>query len=101
MTKGAPRAGLAEAKQSKSLHTERTRGAHWASLVSELFESPVTDREVGFVIYWVLDQQIETDEGLRIDFGTPPPGVRVSSFRQYETVEFVDNFCGALPGRGS
>ena len=56
---------------------------------------------MGFVIYWVLDQQIETDEGLRIDFGTPPPGVRVSSFRQYETVEFVDNFCGALPGRGS
>ena len=88
-------------KQSKSLHTERTRGAHWASLVSELVESPVTDREVGFVIYGVLDQQIETGEGLRIDFGTPPPGVRVSSFRQYETVEFVDNFCGALPGRGS
>ena len=41
------------------------------------------------------DQEIETDEGLRIDFGTPlPPGVRVSSWRQYETVEFVDNFCG-------
>ena len=57
---------------------------------------------MGFVIYGVLDQQIETGEGLRIDFGTPlPPGVRVSSFRQYETVEFVDNFCGALPGRGS
>ena len=96
------RPALACRKQSKSLHIERTRGAHWASLVSELVESPVTDREVGFVIYWVLDQQIETDEGLRTDFGTPlPPGVRVSSFRQYETVEFVDNFCGALPGRGS
>ena len=52
-------------------------------------------RRVGFVVYGVLDQQIETGEGLRIDFGTPlPPGVRVSSWRQYETVEFVDNFCG-------
>ena len=25
------------------------------------------------------DQEIETGEGLRTDFGTPPPGVRVSS----------------------
>ena len=51
---------------------------------------------MSFVIYGVLDQQIETGEGLRTDFGTPlPPGVRVSSLRQYETVEFVDNFCGS------
>ena len=52
-------------------------------------------RRVGFVVYGVLDQQIETGEGLRIDFGTPlPPGVSVSSWRSYETVEFVDNFRG-------
>ena len=50
-------------------------------------------RRVGFVVYGVLDQQIEIGEGLRIDFGTPlPPGV--SSWRSYETVEFMDNFCG-------
>ena len=101
MTRGAPRAGPAGSK-ARACIQKGPGEQHWASLVSELVESPVTDREVGFVIYGVLDQQIETGEGLRIDFGTPlPPGVRVSSWRSYETVEFVDNFCGALPGRGS
>ena len=47
-------------------------------------------RRVSFRIYGVLDEEIETGEGLRIDFGTPPPGVSVDSLRSYRTVEFVD-----------
>ena len=47
-------------------------------------------RRVGFSVYGTLDEEIETGEGLRIDFGTLPPGVRVDSWRSYETVEFVD-----------
>ena len=47
-------------------------------------------RRVGFSVYGTLDEEIETGEGLRIEFGTLPPGVRVDSWRSYETVEFVD-----------
>ena len=47
-------------------------------------------RRVSFRIYGVLDEEIETGEGLRIEFGTLPPGVRVDSLRSYRTVEFVD-----------
>ena len=47
-------------------------------------------RRVGFRVYGTLDEEIETGEGLRIDFGTLPPGVRVDSRGSYETVEFVD-----------
>ena len=47
-------------------------------------------RRVGFRVYGTLDEEIETGEGLRIEFGTLPPGVRVDSWRSYETVEFVD-----------
>ena len=47
-------------------------------------------RRVGFRVYGTLDEEIESGEGLRIEFGTLPPGVRVDSWRSYETVEFVD-----------
>ena len=47
-------------------------------------------RRVGFRVYGTLDQEIESGEGLRIGFGTPPPGVRVDTRGSYETVEFVD-----------
>ena len=47
-------------------------------------------RRVGFRVYGTLDEEIETGEGLRIEFGTLPPGVRVDSRGSYETVEFVD-----------
>ena len=48
-------------------------------------------RRVGFRVYGTLDSEIESGEGLRIDFGTPPPGVRVDPRGAYETVEFVDS----------
>ena len=48
------------------------------------------ERQAGFVMRAVLDQQAETGEGLRIDFGPLPPGVRKGNWGPYETVEFVD-----------
>ena len=36
------------------------------------------------------DLMIETGEGLRIDFGPLPPGVRKGTWGPYETIEFVD-----------
>ena len=47
-------------------------------------------RRVGFRVYGTLDSEIESGEGLRIEFGAPPPGVRVDPRGSYETVEFVD-----------
>ncbi len=43
----------------------------------------------------IPDQTIETGEGLRIDFGALPPGVRKGTWGPYETIEFVDQ---VLPG---
>ena len=48
------------------------------------------ERQADFVMRAVLDQQAETGEGLRIDFGPLPPGVRKGNWGPYETVEFVD-----------
>ena len=47
-------------------------------------------KQSGFNMKAVLDEEIETGEGLRIDFGPMPPGVNVSSSRPYETIAFVD-----------
>ena len=47
-------------------------------------------KQSGFNMKAVLDEEIETGEGLRIDFGPMPPGVSVSSSRPYETIAFVD-----------
>ena len=48
------------------------------------------ERQADFIMRAVLDQQDETGEGLRIDFGPLPPGVRKGTWGPYETVEFVD-----------
>ena len=48
------------------------------------------ERQADFILRAVLDQQDETGEGLRIDFGPLPPGVRKGTWGPYETVEFVD-----------
>ena len=52
-------------------------------------------RRVGFRVYGTLDEEIESGEGLRIEFGTLPPGVRVDPRGAYETVEFVDTSTSA------
>ena len=49
-----------------------------------------SERQADFIMRAVLDQQAETGEGLRIDFGPLPPGVRKGTWGPYETVEFVD-----------
>ena len=49
-----------------------------------------SERQADFILRAVLDQEDETGEGLRIDFGPLPPGVRKGSWGPYETVEFVD-----------
>ena len=36
------------------------------------------------------DEEDETGEGLRLDFGPLPPGVRKGTWGPYETIEFVD-----------
>ena len=48
------------------------------------------ERQAGFILRAVLDQQDETGEGLRIDIGPLPPEVRKGNWGPYETVEFVD-----------
>ena len=48
------------------------------------------ERQADFILRAVLDQEDETGEGLRIDFGPLPPGVRKGTWGPYETVEFVD-----------
>ena len=48
------------------------------------------ERQADFILRAVLDQQDETGEGLRIDFGPLPPGVRKGTWGPYETIEFVD-----------
>ena len=48
------------------------------------------ERQADFILRAVLDQQDETGEGLRIDLGPLPPGVRKGTWGPYETVEFVD-----------
>ena len=48
------------------------------------------ERQADFILRAVLDQQDETGEGLRIDFGPLPAGVRKGTWGPYETVEFVD-----------
>ena len=48
------------------------------------------ERQADFIMRAVLDQEDETGEGLRIDFGPLPPGVRKGTWGPYETVEFVD-----------
>ena len=48
------------------------------------------ERQADFILRAVLDQQDETGEGLRLDFGPLPPGVRKGTWGPYETVEFVD-----------
>ena len=48
------------------------------------------ERQADFIMRAVLDQEDETGEGLRLDFGPLPPGVRKGTWGPYETVEFVD-----------
>ena len=48
------------------------------------------ERQADFILRAVLDQQDEPGEGLRIDFGPLPPGVRKGTWGPYETIEFVD-----------
>ena len=48
------------------------------------------ERQADFILRAVLDQQDEPGEGLRLDFGPLPPGVRKGSWGPYETIEFVD-----------
>ena len=43
----------------------------------------------------IPDGRRETGEGLRLDFGPLPPGVRAGTWGPYETIEFVDQ---VLPG---
>ena len=43
----------------------------------------------------IPDGRRETGEGLRLDFGRLPPGVRAGTWGPYETIEFVDQ---VLPG---
>ena len=43
------------------------------------------ERQADFIMRAVLDQQDETGEGLRIDFGPLPPGVRKGTWGPYET----------------
>ena len=45
------------------------------------------ETDAHFSMYAIPDQEEEVGEGLRIDFGTLPPGVRSGG---YETVEFVE-----------
>ena len=55
------------------------------------------DKKVaGFDIRAIPDQAREPGEGLRLDFGELPPGVRKGTWGPYETIEFVDE---ALPER--
>ena len=48
------------------------------------------ERQADFILRAVLDQQDEPGEGLRLDFGPLPPGVRKGTWGPYETIEFVD-----------
>ena len=45
------------------------------------------ETKTDFVMYAIPDQQQEVGEGLRIDFGTLPPGVRSLG---HETIEFIE-----------
>ena len=44
----------------------------------------------GFDVRALFDQEVETGEGLRIDFGPLPPGVTKDTWGPYETIAFVD-----------
>ena len=56
------------------------------------------EHEVPYEILAIQDQINETDEGLKIDFGTLPPGVSKSDWGPYETIAFVD---GLVPSRAT
>ena len=48
------------------------------------------ESQTGFSLRAIPDQTRETGEGLRLDFGTLPPGITKSDWGPYETIEFVD-----------
>ena len=56
------------------------------------------EHEASYEILAIQDQINETDEGLKIDFGTLPPGVSKSDWGPYETIAFVD---GLVPSRAT
>ena len=56
------------------------------------------EHEVPYEILAIQDQINETGEGLKIDFGTLPPGVSKSDWGPYETIAFVD---GLVPSRAT
>ena len=46
--------------------------------------------EAPYYVQAVPDEEDETGEGLRLDFGPLPPGVRKGIWGPYETIEFLD-----------
>ena len=50
----------------------------------------VGESVVGFDLRAIPDETKEIGEGLRLDFGTLPPGVTKGTWGPYETLEFVD-----------
>ena len=55
----------------------------------------------GFNMRLIPDQEDETDEGVRLDFGTLPPGVRKGTWGPYEIIEFVDEPSASISIVGS
>ena len=51
----------------------------------------------GFDIRAIPDGKVEIGEGLRLDFGALPAGVRKGAWGPYETIEFVDE-AASVPG---
>ena len=48
------------------------------------------ESEAPYYVRALPDEEDETDEGLRLDFGELPPGVRKGTWGPYETIAFVD-----------
>ena len=57
----------------------------------------VGESVTGFDMRAIPDRTSETGEGLRLDFGSLPSGVRKGSLGPYETIEFVDE-AASVPG---
>ena len=57
----------------------------------------VGESVTGFDMRAIPDRTSETGEGLRLDFGSLPSGVRKGSLGPYETIEFVDA-AASVPG---
>ena len=57
----------------------------------------VGESVTGFTMRAIPDGKVEIGEGLRLDFGALPAGVRKGSLGPYETIEFVDE-AASVPG---